>query len=222
MSRSEDGQLREFYDERYAYPDAVTGSLSMQQAQHIIKRLRRPIRSLVRRGPPLRFLDIGCGKGALTESLRQQGFEVFGIDFSAVAIEDAHSRWPACHFCQMDGFDPAFDGCFDLIIARGFSGLNTFDLVAVAEFATRHIELLSPGGLYIIGVTSNFTGNKGDGWVNWRREDLRRLSALLPATQQSLIFDYSLPLRSRLRFLHARLQGRRPQRYLYIVYHKPG
>src|SRR5579871_280525 len=52
--------------------------------------LRRVLRE--RKLTPCRALDLGCGTGTNSVWLAQQGFEVTGMDFAALAIEQAQER----------------------------------------------------------------------------------------------------------------------------------
>jgi SAM-dependent methyltransferase len=51
---------------------------------------------------PCRALELGCGTGVNAVWLRQQGFQVVGVDFSPLAIERAHQRAAAAGL-QEDG-----------------------------------------------------------------------------------------------------------------------
>jgi len=76
--------------------------------------------------PKARVLDIGCGNGWISIQAVQQGFEVWGIDSSETAIEeatlDAQAAWVTekTHFQVGDVLDlPYEDHFFDAIIDRG-------------------------------------------------------------------------------------------------------
>lgn len=72
---------------------------------------------------PCRAVDLGCGTGTNAVWLAQQGFEVTGIDFSPLAIEQGRKRAAeagvAARFLVADLLDPAaelggpYDFCFD-------------------------------------------------------------------------------------------------------------
>ena len=52
-----------------------------------------------------RILDIGCGKGAVTQRLRQHGNTIVGLDASETAIRKAAERYPDIDFVVADVFD---------------------------------------------------------------------------------------------------------------------
>src|SRR5512138_2331055 len=57
---------------------------------------RRELVGLVASGAlePCRAIDLGCGSGANAIFLAQHGFDVVGVDFSAVAIAKAQRKTP--------------------------------------------------------------------------------------------------------------------------------
>lgn len=57
-----------------------------------------------------RVVEIGCGFGHLTESLRNNGFEVIGTDVSKTAIQKASALYPKAQFKQLNFND--FDNLF--------------------------------------------------------------------------------------------------------------
>lgn len=68
-----------------------------------------------------RILDVGCGKGAFTHTLKKRNNHVVAIDVSGTAIEVARGRYPDIEFIQGDMASPAFDlprigSGFDLVI----------------------------------------------------------------------------------------------------------
>ena len=59
-------------------------------------------------------LDLGCGNGKTVSTLSDAGYEVTGIDFSAVAIEQCRERFKGSEFfvgtiCDMPFDDESFD-----------------------------------------------------------------------------------------------------------------
>jgi SAM-dependent methyltransferase len=117
------------------------------------------------RTPVAQILDLGCGAGWLSESLRAFG-EVTGIDLADEAVANAQQRFPgvqfrAGDFCSMDV--PA--GRYDVLV--------TVDTLAAVtdqpRFAQRMSEVLKPGGHLIIGTQNRYV------WE--RREDLTHSAA---------------------------------------------
>lgn len=75
-----------------------------------------------------RVLDLGCGTGAESVYLAQQGFEVVGVDYSRVALQRAqaaarqHGVAESCRFVYGDISSypiPGVDGTFDVILDFG-------------------------------------------------------------------------------------------------------
>ena len=48
------------------------------------------------------ILDVGCGKGAITQFLKKENNTVTGIDLSHTAIKQAQQRFPDINFLQAD------------------------------------------------------------------------------------------------------------------------
>ena len=61
-----------------------------------------------------RALDLGCGNGKTVSTLIDEGFEVTGIDFSSVAVEQCRKNFPDSRFevasaCNLPFEDDSFD-----------------------------------------------------------------------------------------------------------------
>lgn len=107
-----------------------------------------------------RILDIGCGTGENTLYLRQQGFEVVGVDLSRHALQEAKKksaeRGLDVPFHLMDALavEPgALGGRFDTVIDSGL-----FHVFADAERAryVRALErIIRPKGVYHMFVFSD-------------------------------------------------------------------
>jgi SAM-dependent methyltransferase len=59
-----------------------------------------------------KVVDLGCGFGHLTESLRKNGFDALGTDISKTAIKKASNLYPESRFKQLSFND--FDNLFSL------------------------------------------------------------------------------------------------------------
>jgi SAM-dependent methyltransferase len=59
-----------------------------------------------------RVVELGCGFGHLTESLRKNGFDALGTDISKTAIKKASNLYPESSFKQLSFND--FDNLFSL------------------------------------------------------------------------------------------------------------
>lgn len=116
-----------------------------------------------------RLLDIGCAIGCFTTAFARAGYEATGIDYSQVIVDRAEARFPdECSFLHMNAFEPVLDGTFDTVFCKGFSGYNTHDAAAVAEFINVYMKLLRPNGVFMLVYSSNFTGKEvGGEMANW-------------------------------------------------------
>ena len=59
-----------------------------------------------------KVVEVGCGFGHLTESLRKNGFDALGTDISKTAIKKASNLYPESRFKQLSFSD--FDNLFSL------------------------------------------------------------------------------------------------------------
>ncbi|HSJ64836.1 MAG TPA: class I SAM-dependent methyltransferase [Gemmatimonadaceae bacterium] len=100
-------------------------------------------------------LDFGCGAGRSSRFLREQGFDVIGVDISEAMLAEAKARDPRGTFLRLtsDDFGPLGARRFDLIFAA-----FTFDNIPGRERRTRLVaELasrLSAAGRLVILVSS--------------------------------------------------------------------
>ena len=102
-----------------------------------------------------RALDFGCGAGRSSRFLRDEGFDVIGVDISEAMLAEAAARDPQGTYLRLtnDDFDPLGSRRFDLILAA-----FTFDNIPGRERRTRLVaELgarLSIAGRLVIVVSS--------------------------------------------------------------------
>lgn len=113
------------------------------------------VQSLANSLPPGRALDLGCGYGRASIYLARLGWDVDGVDFIAMAIEEAQAR------ARTAGVQPRFHrasvtnlsfltGSYDLALDVGcLHILNGPELAAYADELRR---LLRPGGWYLLFV----------------------------------------------------------------------
>lgn len=62
---------------------------------------------------PLRILDIGCGRGWLTDAFSRYG-DVLGVDFF---VEEAHRRYPKRRFQEMNIISQFPEGTYDVVVS---------------------------------------------------------------------------------------------------------
>ncbi len=111
--------------------------------------------NMVRNTPvsPCHALDIGCGTGNNAIWLKQQGFNVTGIDSNEIAIERACAKARdadvPCPFHRLDFFAENIPGApFGFVFDRGcFHHFRQFD--RLDRFAERVSQLLNKGGLWL-------------------------------------------------------------------------
>ncbi len=113
-----------------------------------------------------RILDVGCGPGKLLRVLREQGWDVYGVDFSPLAVEYARSK----HNLNVTLGELATAGYKD----------NFFDVVMFSH-SLEHIyepvetlrevhRILRPGGLLMICIPNAGSLEArvfGKWWVQW-------------------------------------------------------
>lgn len=131
-----------------------------------------------------RILDVGCGPGKLLSDLREQGWEVYGVDFSAVAVDYARSR----HGLDVrlgDLFQAGYkDGYFDVVMFN-HSLEHIYNPLETLKEAHR---IMKPGGLLLISIP-NAGGLEakifGKWWVHW--DTPRHLYHFTKATMTRLV-----------------------------------
>lgn len=103
--------------------------------------------------PGARILDVGFGTGVLTSRLYENGFEIWGQDFSGEMLSIAREKMPLAHLYQGDfskGLAPEIlENTYDFIVA-------TYSLHHLTDdekpaFIRTLLSLLVPGGKLLIG-----------------------------------------------------------------------
>lgn len=120
--------------------------------------------------PGQKLLEIGCGVGLHAELLQQAGLDVTAVDISPVAIARAKKRLAPVHWhCMSAAEVPArfMPGAFDYIYVRGMSwyhyqldGLSPQTGVNVFDWTRLFFNLLKPGGLFVLQIRTDFSGNR--------------------------------------------------------------
>ncbi|MFA6113789.1 MAG: methyltransferase domain-containing protein [Sphingomonas sp.] len=121
-----------------------------------------------------RVFDLGCGTGYDALALARRGFQVEGMDFAQVAIDQAKrladSEGLEIDFRQGDvGMPlPYADAAFDAVISNLV--LHSFDDIALRRIVDEVDRILRPGGLFLFHANST--------------EDLERRLAVQPPERQ--------------------------------------
>lgn len=93
--RLAEAQLAEFYERDYFSGEHATGYDSYERDQQLYeKTFARRIKLICHYKSTGRLLDIGCSLGYFLNVADRSGFEVFGIDVSAYAVEHCQTRFP--------------------------------------------------------------------------------------------------------------------------------
>ncbi|MCL5009025.1 MAG: class I SAM-dependent methyltransferase [Patescibacteria group bacterium] len=99
--------------------------------------------------PGGKVLDVGCGAGLKTKYLLEQGFDVFGIDFSEEMIKLAKEHCPGAHFFVEDINQPLGLGMFDGIFAQAvLLHIPKAEVMKVLKNLYEHLN--KPGYLYVV------------------------------------------------------------------------
>jgi len=89
--------LAKLYDETYyqIYDPGYRGYDDYEADQHnLLRTFDRRIKYIMRSSPPAgRLLDVGCAHGFFLQAAANAGWDVYGIDISAYAIEYARQRF---------------------------------------------------------------------------------------------------------------------------------
>jgi SAM-dependent methyltransferase len=131
-----------------------------------------------------RILDVGCGSGKMLVDLREQGWGVYGVDFSPVAVDYAKGQ----HGLDVrlgDLFQAGYqDGFFDVVMFN-HSLEHIYNPLETLQEANR---IMKPGGLLLISIP-NAGGLEakmfGKWWVQW--DTPRHLYHFTKATMRRLV-----------------------------------
>jgi len=168
-----------------------------------------------------RLLDVGCATGFYSESFRQLGADVTGLDYSEVAIQQAQKNFPECRFVQMNGFEPVFNEKFDIIFCRGFSGVNTHDLDFIASWINKYLVYLNKGGFFILSYSSDFTGTEKEGEIaNHSKKELSSLVEKINGKNKGLRIFYYFGIISKIKRRFDKLLGKVVKDYYSILIEK--
>lgn len=171
-----------------------------------------------------RLLEIGCGMGLQSHLFQESGFDVLGIDVSAVGINHAKLHFPGTQFLCMAAEElPEKFGekSFDIIYVRGMNwyvyeldGTNRWG-VDVPGQTKELFTLLKKNGLFILQVATDFSGKRPDNAIHYNelKDYLRLFSRFGEITRLS---DWSG------RILRSEEDAKRCKCNLILAVKKPG
>lgn len=113
-----------------------------------------------------RILDVGCGPGKVMRVLRDRGWDVYGVDFSAVAIEHARVRLGLNVICG-DLLQAHYKDDFFDVVMFNHSLEHMYDPLEILRETYR---ILKPGGLLLVTVPNAASFEAwlfGRWWVHW-------------------------------------------------------
>lgn len=117
------------------------------------KRVLGTIYDTIRRAQGKRVLDVGVGTGVLSKKLYDQGYTIYGMDFSEKMLLIAQTKMPDACFLRHDfagGFPEQWAGeQFDFIVCT--YAIHHLDDVQKASFVHALLAHLSDGGSVLIG-----------------------------------------------------------------------
>jgi 2-polyprenyl-3-methyl-5-hydroxy-6-metoxy-1,4-benzoquinol methylase len=100
-------------------------------------------------GHKIRILDLGCGNGSLCNMLAQLGYEVVGVEESALGISIAQQHYPDCQFIHGSIYELStlnLSHNFDAVIAVEVIE-HLFNPIALVEAAKQYLK---PTGTFIL------------------------------------------------------------------------
>ncbi len=129
--------------------------------------------------PGDRILDLGCGKGTQAALLAEMGFRVFGLEITIEGVNGANARGSdAVFICDSAAnLSKYFDNdYFDMIYCRGMSWFHRelhevceLTGVNVSEKIPGFFQHIKPGGLFVLQISTNFSGVHPEGSVHNNR-----------------------------------------------------
>jgi len=144
-------ELRRYYPENYWFaPDTSAASRLEEAYRRLVLRdhVRFVTQALSNAAASGQLLDIGCGGGLFLGLMRQRGFRVAGLDFSADAAAIAWRRQQVPVVCGMLEHSPLLPGSFAAVTM--FHVLE--HLYDPRVYLAAAHELLQPGGRLVVQV----------------------------------------------------------------------
>lgn len=114
-----------------------------------------------------RILDVGCGIGNAVNGLRIRGHDAYGVDPSSDVLEVAADLYNPSWFRDLSASDisptaldeHALPPSYDLILMSG--NVPAF-LPALESSFMRVLEILRPGGIFVVGTSTQARGGPRD------------------------------------------------------------
>ncbi|MGI5063200.1 class I SAM-dependent methyltransferase [Treponema denticola] len=117
------------------------------------KRVLGTVYEKVRKQNPKNILDIGFGTGILAKKLYDDGYNIYGIDFSNEMLKKAKQKMPNAELLQFDftdGLPKEFEQKqFDVILST--YAIHHIDDKAKKSYILKLLKSLNPKGILIFG-----------------------------------------------------------------------
>jgi SAM-dependent methyltransferase len=184
-------------------------ALNWIPAPRYVLRRDRVLRHLKDIGP-CKVLDIGCGPAALISELSQLGYETFGVDRSAKALEIGRHLQSQSPGMQLQAeLGEEWKGTFDLILSFEVIEHLKDDVGAMREWR----QYLEPGGRMILSTPAHpGNWNAADEWAGHvRRYERNQLIHAVEAAgfKVDVIECYGFPLANVMEVIRARAYGKK-------------
>ncbi len=101
-------------------------------------------------------LDSGCGTGSIADTLKNKGYQVFGVDISPEMLRFAHKNPASVQYVLANSLDlPYVDNHFDVVCTRGVL-LSHVGKKYINMFIQEHNRVLKNGGLFLFDFITHF------------------------------------------------------------------
>jgi 2-polyprenyl-3-methyl-5-hydroxy-6-metoxy-1,4-benzoquinol methylase len=164
---------------------------------HSKRQARTHLALLKRLGAGSRFLDFGCGTGALVDEAVRFGFDAHGHDLNASVIQAGNRHWKfdRLHSDPLNSF-LASQPSWDVIIAN-----QVFEhMQRPVEVGAMLAQHLAPGGLLFIDVPYvnqpgewKQLGSTLDPTAHWSHFSLKTLRGLMKRLELNVVFSSAAP-----------------------------
>jgi SAM-dependent methyltransferase len=123
-------------------------------AERCVRALMSEVARTRRNGDPVRYLDVGCGDGAITRAIADEVGKQWSLSVMGVDVSDAQIRLAKATFRDAKEFPfVATEGAFE-----NFQSADMFDLITAVHslytvdeaYVRRIYQLLAPGGIACI------------------------------------------------------------------------